>query len=702
MDDKSTTRLEVKPSLNGTTKKLPTTVVGHPQTNGNSLSIQKSQSNASLGSSGPAPANSIVSNKSSAPANQTEQPKLISKQTPSQIQPQIQNNNHHVKPKGKNSGIPHKQHQNIRQHPLNIAPKYAKIQPAIAPKPSSSTPMTTKFNPIPSSKFQLQMKQTLAQDATSLNTSKRWILPPRPRPGRKPTGGECDKVTKNQVNGIKRKPKPKSEASSKDNDVKDELEKTTVRTSSTTTTTAAATSTSISVKKEFGTGSSTTVDQINGRGKAVISKSKDPVPSGTTQPLATESRLEQTATPSPPTKTVAAVKPTTKRETTSDGVAVQSEQKLSSKLSLPSPLPPPPPPIKSEDPNVQISELKLSYLSKLKEQEIIRNYVEVLTKQIKELSFVQNGVITFDALKNNSKVSPNSQRITSTLTKSKCDQLDSINNLNDLNKFLTYLSKSSDIIKSAKRQPSESITTTSDGLNQQIDSYVQLRNRFKLLNQTNGKSTNKKKMNKRSGDTSTGAKQKNSSTPVSVTTPKHTSPKQPFTPDLLRPLNASNLFTDPNLDLMEMDLQTETIEASPSTAEILTNDDKIKSTGDSLSLDYEANKYGACSEDNDADFFHVDEHDFLSRLVLDDSTPIEETELGEVMIHNNNEEKNNDATANEVNTQEGGSSKIEVVKGNSINNDTIMKKKMKFNCGFCTNDTPCLCFDSDLEISRLN
>ena len=59
--------------------------------------------------------------------------------------------------------------------------------------------------------------------------------------------------------------------------------------------------------------------------------------------------------------------------------------------------------------------MQMSYLSKLKEQEVIRNYIEVLTNQIKELSFVQNGVITFDALKSNVKYN-NKKILTSTTT----------------------------------------------------------------------------------------------------------------------------------------------------------------------------------------------------------------------------------------------------------------------------------------------
>lgn len=685
MNDKSTLRMEVNSSANGNTNKSSSEGVEQRPINGNSLHLQNSLTS---GNTGQVPRNPIPPIKSTS-TNQPELSKLIPNQTPNQMQLQAQNNYNSTKPKGKHSVVPSK-HQNIRQHPLHIAPKYAKIQPAIAPKPSSSVPLTTKFNPIPSNKFQILMKSSLTQDATNLNTSKKWILPPRPRPGRKRTGTECDKVTKSQTNGTKRKNKPKLEANGKNGDLKGKIEHGTEGKSSTTV----ATTTMPIIKKEFDTAPTTT--GLLGSNKQEIDESREPAASDTMRPSINTIKREERVMSVAATKT--AVEPEVKltaQKTNGANSGLQPNTMLKQLL----PAPPPLPSTKSEDPKVQMTELKMSYLSKLKEQEIIRNYVEVLTNQIKELSFVQNGVITFDALKNTTKVASNSQRITSTLTKSKCDQLDSINNLNDLNKFLTYLSKSSDIIKSAKRQPDE-YTSTSDNLNQQIDNYVQLRNRFKMLNQENGKKANKKKMGKSQPDSLESTKPKASSS-TSVTTPKHTSPKSPFTPDLLRPLNASNLFNDPNLDMMEMDLQTETIEASPSTVGILADSDRIKATGDSLTIDFEATKFGVGNDaSNDGEFFHVDEHDFLSKLVLDDTTPTEETEMGEVVIHKHDEEKNEPAINEPARQSEENGT--EITKRNPITNDIIMKKKVKFNCGFCTNDTPCLCFDSDLEISRLD
>lgn len=693
--------LPVSPSFQGSAKDSSTTRVDKSQGNGNLLHLQ---ANPTGGNTGLALTNSIPT-QNSTPVNKPGQSNTITNQVPSSSLPQTQSNNNAIKPKGKPSQVPSR-HQAIRQHPLHIAPKYAKIQPAIAPKPTSSVPLTTKFNPIPSSKFQLLMKSSLSsQDATNLNTSKKWILPPRPRPGRKRTGGECDKIVKAQTNATKRKAKIKLEAGCKTGDGKEKLEKTTLGSSSTTARTTASNPTT---KKEVDTGGSATADFVN-TSKGTTRKTQITAMSTVTQPLSTEIKREPITVATALSKTATTPETTQSRSQTNGITPLVSDLKSNLKplMLVPAPPAPPPPTTKSEDPKAHMTELKLSYLAKLKEQEIIRNYVEVLTNQIKELSFVQNGVITFDALKNSSKVTPDSQRITSTLSKSKCDQLDSINNLNDLNKFLNYLSKSSDIIKSAKRQPNEH-TATPDNLNQQIDSYVQLRQRFKMLNQQNGKKINKKKACKQQQqqqvDNSKDAEPTASSS-ASATTPKHASPKSPFTPDLLRPLNASNLFNDPNLDMMEMDLQTETIKASPSTAEILTDNNEVKSAGDGLTMEFEGTKYGDNDVGGDAgggdgdngEFFHIDEHDFLSRLALDDTT--EEPDLGEVVIHKQNGGRSSDAT--DVNGLEDKGIATEVNNRTPATNDMIMRKKVKFNCGFCTNDTPCLCFDSDLEISRL-
>ena len=78
--------------------------------------------------------------------------------------------------------------------------KYPKIQPALAIKPK---PVPIAVLPKPSnqpiSTFDPNSRTTSLKNDISLNinTSKKWVLPPRPRPGRKPTE-ECPKRKKTQ------------------------------------------------------------------------------------------------------------------------------------------------------------------------------------------------------------------------------------------------------------------------------------------------------------------------------------------------------------------------------------------------------------------------------------------------------------------------------------------------------------------------
>lgn len=192
----------------------------------------------------------------------------------------------------------------------------------------------------------------------------------------------------------------------------------------------------------------------------------------------------------------------------------------------------------SSEPKRTLLDLKGIYLNKLKEQELIRNYIDVINNQIKELNFVKNGVITFAALdgNNSNTVAGNAIPVesgdnssnesgsntvvnggelsTSTQVKNEphagskssrkpvsCEQLELINNLNDLNKFLTYFLRSSSIIHSATKKyvngnkPSGSnVSNTAqdksdaksehkrqlDVLDQQIRYYLELRARFQV------------------------------------------------------------------------------------------------------------------------------------------------------------------------------------------------------------------------------
>ncbi|KAI5951448.1 hypothetical protein KGF54_004522 [Candida jiufengensis] len=610
------------------------------------------------------------------------------------------------------------QQQQIRQQ-QPIAPKYTKIQPAIAPKPVSIMPSTSKFNPIPNGKILLPLKTSFTNDSNGgLNTSKKWVLPPRPRPGRKPTGNECEKITKTQINNntinnninnnnnsnmIKRKPKLAREMSNPANLNQTQGNTATINGNNTQNLQQPM----VKLNEQMKSIPPTQIKQENNVMKQSIAN-----PANSVSPAQNHPKVDKKPIPLPVMKTEPQT--TVKKE--------QLQQPIPQHISKPAPLPttttttpilkqsksptaapPPPPPIKSNDPNLHMMELKMSYLSKLKEQEIIRNYIEVLKNQIKELSFVQNGVITFDALKNNVKLNNFNNNNTQTkklitLSNTKPDQLDSINNLNDLNKFLNYLSKSSDIIKSVKKQ--QSSITTSESLNNQINNYVELRNKFKMLNNSNDQHTkySKRTLNKKDDGT---------------ITPKTIGPTtSSFTPDLLRPLKASNLFNDPTLDLMDIELQTATIEESPTSSSDLMkpidSPDKINQTTiDLVDQQSISNKYIINPNIEDIDFF-VDEHDFLNKLVLEDKIK-EEMELGKVEIYNKNDnDYNNNITNNDFknNNNNGNGNDSPMSNSNDarnpiVVNDIIMKKKLKFNCGFCTNDTPCLCFDSDIEIAGL-
>ena len=258
--------------------------------------------------------------------------------------------------------------------------KYPKIQPALAIKPK---PVPIAVLPKPSnqpiSTFDPNSRTTSLKNDISLNinTSKKWVLPPRPRPGRKPTE-ECPKRKKTQGGA------PSSQAS------------------------PVCQNTSITNQQR----------PINSR----------------------------------------QITPSTPRQNTT--AASGTGQKLQ-------PVRPRPVVAECTD-SEEVNKLKLEYLAKLKEQQLILNYMEVITKQIKELNFVQNGVITFDAL--NADLRTNSR---SGETKPPPEQLEKINNINDLEKFLAYLTKSSNIIHSVTKK------FMGLDLNSQLKQYLELREKWK-------------------------------------------------------------------------------------------------------------------------------------------------------------------------------------------------------------------------------
>ncbi|EGW33240.1 uncharacterized protein SPAPADRAFT_66225 [Spathaspora passalidarum NRRL Y-27907] len=678
------------------------------------------------------------------------------------IQPNPNQPNTNANPTRSIQNRPISQHSNVQQqrstapaaqqaqqghhpHPHPIAPKYIKIQPAIAPKPISVFPKQSTFSPIPTGKTSIQFRQSLTDSLTpntstknpslNINTSKRWVLPPRPRPGRKPTANETNDDKKNTKTSPKRRTKIKKEPETKPHDGR---------------TIAAVPPSHIShidTNQEKSSGTPTP----NTSNSSVSPSSSSPSGAGTTTPLVSTDSSTcvsplptlNNRTPSPKKILVTPNAPpvTVKREEDMQARTISSLTSESTPIisatttAVPSTSSAPPlPPIKSADPNAQLYDMKMTYVAKLKEQELIRNYIEILTNQIKELSFVQNGVITFDALKTNAK--PSKKNPTPTITPStKYDQLEQINNLNDLNKFLNYLNKSSNIIQSAKKKKNQPEMSNDEVLNKQIQDYMEVRGKFKAMRSEESKSTQRVSTDSSYGNIGIDNKSKKSIIGNSTTTSifsgaatttlpgtdmqKSQSINTTFTPDLLRPMKASNLFgignngfTSPHTlspaadlqdDIIVDELQTETIESSPSA--ILSN------TTESMDL-------------------FMDEHDFLNRLILkdvDEETPTvaaaaaataapfepksEEELLGKVQIHSKNSPQPIPPPASMVHHSSSApqlqlspqsilqqsQSQMKIM----MNRDTVLKKKSKFNCGFCTNDTPCLCFDAEMEISDL-
>ncbi|CAN3362972.1 hypothetical protein DICA4_E06810 [Diutina catenulata] len=370
------------------------------------------------------------------------------------------------------------------QMPLAARPpppraKYPKICPAIAPMKIPFSASVSKSVPMQSS-----LSDSLV---SSLNTSKRWVLPPRPRPGRKPTSEEKTAA----------KPSPKKRAKVK----KEPPEvKAKVKPKSSAMTTSASSPVPEAPRvlaRSVGGGSGGVtasgnggVTGANGANGSVNSASANGGAHGVGANGANGANGGAKIGANGASSNSVGANGTSTNGTSSHGAASPS--------ASPAPSPPlalPPGPISSE-----VAELKMGYLAKLKEQELIRNYIEVITNQIKELSFVKSGVITFDALRTPSsppgviKSKPfmttsatNTPQGTASLLATAPvappsafpDSLDAINNINDLNKFLAYLNKSSSILNSAAKRPLAPKEEHESWVNSQINHYLDLRAKYK-------------------------------------------------------------------------------------------------------------------------------------------------------------------------------------------------------------------------------
>lgn len=409
--------------------------------------------------------------------------------------------------------------------------------------------------------------------ALLLNTLKRWVLPPRPRPGRKPTGDEKPQPKMLPKKRAKIKKEPNDDAT---------LMK--ALTSATTTTTSASLTPSV--------------------------------------------RLSAAATPATPD---------TIPDTTTTKSAPSSATATTSKTTT-----------KTENPPsaalLEIAELKRGYLSKLKEQELIRNYIEVITNQITELSFVKLGMITFDALRPPTPASAPTLKATpvmtttasltlTTLTKH-ADQLDQINSIQDLNKFLAYLNRLSLILNlAAKRQPSKR-EDSELWVNHQINHYLELRAKFKPKLMASSFDTKLLRTNQ--GFSGVLLVESPASTPLALM-------RQMLV--ALLPRFLDDFDFDMGRPLSDIDL-------------VLDND-----VVDRMILE---TALGPAANDVPNE---------IGILMADDDYGVK--------IHLGSSKDDDLSAANDG--------------GVRLATSLTSKRLGKFNCGFCSLDTPCLCLDTDIE-----
>ncbi|GEQ69225.1 hypothetical protein JCM33374_g2896 [Metschnikowia sp. JCM 33374] len=323
--------------------------------------------------------------------------------------------------------------------PVPATSKYAKIQPAIAIKPKplavagSSSPaaagqVKSTFNPRYSpgsssspSSLALPPSARPTEEATAnINTSKNWVLPPRPRPGRKPDERKSSSHKKVKL--------------SKRGDT---------AASSLATEKPPRSAHSVSSSPPPSSSPSTPRQSIssNPSSDALGESTRGIIPKGKSGSVAAAVPLTCTT-------------PKTKR----DALPL-----LSSKADVASGS------AKSSVPPQRVTELQKTYLAKLKEQELVQNYIDILTNQIKELKFVQSGVITFDALNTHS---PAKNRVVS---QPPSDQLDNINNVRDLDAFLAHLTTQSNVIHSVTKKFVGDSSKEGSHVQSQIKHYLDLK-----------------------------------------------------------------------------------------------------------------------------------------------------------------------------------------------------------------------------------
>lgn len=339
---------------------------------------------------------------------------------------------------------------------LPMLTKYAKIQPAVAikPKPVGGVATSAKSSFNPQYDPQASASTFFSDDqAGNINVLRKWVLPARPRPGRKPVANTP----------------PATGAA-------------TATTATTTIATGAA---------------SPVIEESRGLAKKRFKCTKPPTPADSnslpppysagspggaaatiTAACKTAGTLTNAGGPigtsvsgkSGTSKTSGSTKPLT---TALNGAGVVANSAVTTLA------------VSGEDmtrtasgtgpivntPSKQVVALQEAYLAKLKEQELINNYIDTLLNQINELRFVQSGMITADALSSINDVKKTAPTLQTP------DQLDHINNVRDLEKFLAHLTTQANIIHSVTKKYIDEGSAARNPIQLQIEHYLRLRQR---------------------------------------------------------------------------------------------------------------------------------------------------------------------------------------------------------------------------------
>lgn len=482
--------------------------------------------------------------------------------------------------------------------------KYAKIQPAIAikPKPLAPSPVSkAAFNP----RYDPTASSLTLLHEEAINTLRKWILPPRPRPGRKPS---TQPVPEERKTACKKKIKTRPAAANA----------------------VVAASTAVA----------TAADASAVAGVGVSAPTPSAPPTLTPAAASLDSAASTTAV-----KSAGAVK--------SPAIGTAARVALS---------------------RLESADLHNTFLARLKEQELIRNYIEVLTNQIKELRFVQSGVITVDALDSSSRAR---RKIAVPQT---VEQLDQINNIRDLDRFVAHLTTQLNVIHSVTKK-----LTSPAGLQVQL----QIRHYLDLRAKHRGG---------RNGDAAAsarGAMLTPESAPgplLLLLLPLPAVTRASFTPSLLRPLRM-NLFEEDDVidveilndDLLLDDNDKHKREKENKDGKKSAKDDNRyrddKTKDEKGTDDKNAMVNGVRAKDgaDDKDFNEKDEHRLKQSFRLDPLALSKENLylLGQGLL------------AERLKLEEAGMTDFLAA------GETKERRLRKMVCGFCNTETPCLCFDAD-------